>query len=297
MATTYNSKIQNLKSTFPAYGWFGLALIVMGQMLTYVHWRPLSDYWFGLVWFGYILAADALIYRRDGRSLIINRRRDFLLMFPASAAGWWGFEAANEIVQNWHYLRPADIPWWWQQVMQTVFFSTVVPALWLSGLLFLPLFQRAQGWRQLVPSRLTLLLLVLLGGGCIILPILYPRYAFPLIWGCLALILDPINYARGKPSLLGYWARGDWRVPLALYVGGTFTGLLWEFWNWTAMPKWYYTVPFVDFLKIFEMPILGYLGYGPFAWEVFALYHFIRGFVLPPTKVEEQQDYLEQTGL
>ena len=44
-----------------------------------------------------------------------------------------------------------------------------------------------------------------------------------------------------------------------------------------ALPKWYYTVPFFNFGKIFEMPILGYLGYIPFAWELYALYHFAWG--------------------
>jgi len=33
----------------------------------------------------------------------------------------------------------------------------------------------------------------------------------------------------------------------------------------------------VDFLHVFEMPLLGYLGYLPFAWELFAIYHFVIG--------------------
>jgi hypothetical protein len=29
-------------------------------------------------------------------------------------------------------------------------------------------------------------------------------------------------------------------------------------------------------LKIFEMPVAGFLGFGPFAWEYFVMYNFAR---------------------
>ena len=40
-----------------------------------------------------------------------------------------------------------------------------------------------------------------------------------------------------------------------------FTGVFWEMWNYYSLPKWYYTIPYVGFWKVFEMPILGYAGY------------------------------------
>jgi hypothetical protein len=43
------------------------------------------------------------------------------------------------------------------------------------------------------------------------------------------------------------------------------------------MPKWVYDVPFVDWFKLFEMPILGYGGYLPFALEVFAAWSLLTG--------------------
>jgi len=36
------------------------------------------------------------------------------------------------------------------------------------------------------------------------------------------------------------------------------------------MPKWTYDVPYVGALKVVEMPLLGYGGYLPFAFEIFA---------------------------
>ncbi|MDQ6738811.1 MAG: hypothetical protein M3021_00160 [Actinomycetota bacterium] len=271
---------QAARRIFPAYGWVGLGLIALGEMLILTHWRPLSDYWFAAIWFGVIALADAVIYRRDGSSLLMSQRRDLLLMLPLSAAGWWMFEFANLFVQNWHYLQPSDIPEWWKQVWASIFFSTVIPAEFEAAMLLWPLgwVRHRRGARPMAASRLTLWLLPAMGLAWFLLAVSYPLYAYPLIWGSLALVLDPINMLRGRPSILGYLARGDWRTPVALYAGGQLCGIMWEFWNYWAFPKWEYTIPWVGFWKIFEMPLLGYIGYGPFAWEVFALYHFVRSF-------------------
>ena len=52
--------------------------------------------------------------------------------------------------------------------------------------------------------------------------------------------------------------------------------MLWEFWNYWAIGKWIYTVP-IPFAgpKIFEMPLLGFLGFPAFAVEVYSLQNFI----------------------
>jgi hypothetical protein len=55
-------------------------------------------------------------------------------------------------------------------------------------------------------------------------------------------------------------------------------GFFWEFWNYFAIVKWKYNIPYVGFLKIFEMPILGYLGYIPFALSLYSMYYFTRHY-------------------
>jgi hypothetical protein len=270
--------------------WVGLALLAAGHVLIFArtpqgdYLRPFSDYWFALVWYGYIFALDALIHRRDGRSLFVDRRLVFLIMLPLSAAVWWGFEWINELVQNWHYLRPHDIPDWYANLISCIFFSTVIPAIWetadwLRGTSFVRGLPRLRGFE---PPRWVLFGLIALGIASFVLPALWPLYFFPLIWGFAALVLDPINNLRRRPSILGHWARGDWRVPVALFLAGWVCGFLWEFWNFWAFPKWYYTIPFVGFLKVSEMPLLGYLGYGPFAWELYALFWFVASKVRVP---------------
>jgi hypothetical protein len=44
-------------------------------------------------------------------------------------------------------------------------------------------------------------------------------------------------------------------------------GFLWEAFNYGSARGWIYTIPFVERPKLFEMPLLGYLGYLPFLLE------------------------------
>jgi hypothetical protein len=71
---------------------------------------------------------------------------------------------------------------------------------------------------------------------------------------------DPFNYALGFPSVLGYIQSGKWSVPISIMFATLFTGFWWEMWNFLSYPTWYYTIPYVGFWKIFEMPLLGYGG-------------------------------------
>ncbi len=66
---------------------------------------------------------------------------------------------------------------------------------------------------------------------------------------------------------------------MALWLGVLVCGFFWEMWNYFSYPKWQYTVPGVSFLHIFEMPLLGYGGYLPFAMELHALYHLAAGLL------------------
>jgi uncharacterized protein DUF4332 len=103
-----------------------------------------------------------------------------------------------------------------------------------------------------------------------------PRYLYPLTWGAVWLIAEPLLY-RSDPerSLFGDIARGSWGRIARLMVAGLFAGLLWESFNAMARGRWVYTVPFLEHLKIFEMPPVGFLGFPFFALEVWSLYHLL----------------------
>jgi hypothetical protein len=113
-----------------------------------------------------------------------------------------------------------------------------------------------------------------------------PYLAAPVFLGFIFL-LDPINARAGDASLLvdmrrGPPSRGALRRTgsydrlINLLVAGFICGGLWEFWNFWARAKWIYTVPIVGDIKIFEMPVLGYFGFPPFALECFTMYVFVR---------------------
>jgi hypothetical protein len=80
---------------------------------------------------------------------------------------------------------------------------------------------------------------------------------------------------------MGALATGDASLVLALLTSGLLCGVLWEFWNYWALTRWTYSVPYMGSLKLFEMPLPGYLGFPPFALECYAMYHWLRGRLGP----------------
>jgi hypothetical protein len=102
-----------------------------------------------------------------------------------------------------------------------------------------------------------------------------PYLAAP-VWLGFILLLDPINARIGGESLIGDLRAGRRDRLINLLLSGLLCGVLWEFWNYWCRAKWHYTVPIMANVKIFEMPLPGYLGFPAFALECFTMYVFIR---------------------
>ena len=45
-------------------------------------------------------------------------------------------------------------------------------------------------------------------------------------------------------------------------------GFFWGMWNYYSYAKWVYAIPHVQRFRVFEMPVLGYVGYLPFGSNV-----------------------------
>jgi hypothetical protein len=264
---------------FPARGWIGLALVAAGWG---ANWGldGLRTYWaFFPLWLGYSLAIDALVYRRTGTSLLARSRRRYVGMFVMSAPAWWLFEVLNLRTQNWTYFGaeqfgPAAYAFW-----TTLSFTTVMPAVfgtaeWVASLGIL---NRVSKGPRIVPDRWTTAAFFAAGCVSLLLVLMWPRLFFPLVWISLYFILEPLNVWLGRRSLADSTRTGDWRPVLALWLGVLITAFFWELWNFFSYPKWIYDVPWGGWLHVFEMPLLGYGGYLPFALELFALYHFVAG--------------------
>src|SRR5713101_3938913 len=157
-------------------------------------------------------------------------------------------------------------------------FATIFPALFLTAAaLRATVFRDARvgPWR---PSPRAFRLAVVTGAVSVTLPLaVVSAWLVPLVWVGWALLLEPLNCRRGRSSWLADIATGDASRLLALLASGAICGVLWELWNYWAAARWTYAVPYLGGIKIFEMPVLGYLGFPPFALESYAMYHWLRG--------------------
>ena len=269
-----------LPRRIPAHGVVGLLLVTAAWPASWLHVDLIGQYSFFPLWLGYILVVDALVFRRRGTSLFSRGPVAFAGMFLISAPLWWAFEGINKLTENWHYVGAEDYSVLRYVVVASWHFSVVIPAVFETAELvgsfgFMDRFRRG---RALAVSRRFLIGAMALGLASLVALALWPRYVFPVTWLCIVLVLDPVNELRGRPSLIARLRRGDWRLVVALSLGALICGWFWEMWNFWAMPKWEYSISFVDFARVFEMPLLGYGGYLPFGLEVYAGYHFLAGF-------------------
>src|SRR5713101_8644632 len=230
---------------------------------------------------------DAVVFRLTGRSYLTTDRVEGVLVALTSVAAWWLFEWYNA-PPFWRGGADAVGLWWRYHGMEPNLFlrrvgydwafATIFPALFLTAAaLRATVFKRARvgPWR---PSPRAFRLAVVTGAVSVTLPLaVVSAWLVPLVWVGWALLLEPLNCRRGRSSWLADIATGDASRLLALLASGAICGVLWELWNYWAAARWTYAVPYLGGIKIFEMPVLGYLGFSPFALESYAMYHWLRG--------------------
>lgn len=264
---------------FPIHAWAGVALLVVSWVLNWTLEGPRTHVFFFPLWLGYALVIDGLVFVRRGSSIFTLSRSRFWLMFVISAPAWWLFEVFNWRTRNWHYhgAEPfSDIEY---AVLATVAFSTVMPAVFETAELV-----RSFAWAERMPrgprvagSRHVMLGFFVVGWLLLIAIALFPTLFYPFIWGTIFCLTEPVNVWLGRPSLFDALGRRDWRPTVSLALGALICGFFWEFWNFWSFPKWTYDTPGVKFWYVFEMPLLGYIGYLPFGLELYALGHLFRG--------------------
>ncbi|MFH0810303.1 MAG: hypothetical protein V2A77_07540 [Pseudomonadota bacterium] len=252
--------------------------------------EPLSSWFYVVAWYSFIFLTDTCIHALKNESLLRTRPGEFLLMLPWSVFIWLIFELVNVRLANWHYINVTTgrcLRW----AGYFVSFATVLPGILLSAELMqsVGLF-RTSRTRPFPRTSAWYPCFWVVGALCALLPLAWPRYFFPLIWGAFVFLLEPFNHRRGAPSLMTALERGDPRPVYLLLSAGAVCGGLWEFWNFWAKTKWVYSVPFFTDLKLFEMPLAGFLGFPPFALECYVMYNFVRWVV------QRRQDGPESRG-
>ena len=235
--------------------------------------EPFATWYYLFAWYSSLLIIDSVVALRSGRFVLLGRPAYVATLLGWSAVFWLFFELLNFRLRNWYYVFvPEDVLSGTLGVILS--FATVLPAVFVAeGLLASFGVARESRWPALRVTPRLLLGTRMAGVLALILPLLWPRIFFPLVWGTVTLLLEPSNYRRDpRRSLLGDLERGHPGRLLRLLLGGALVGLLWELFNIGARGKWIYTVPGLEELKLFEMPVLGFLGFPPFALECFAFW-------------------------
>jgi Domain of unknown function (DUF4332) len=277
----------------PCHFWLGAGALLLSHILVLLRVEPFYTYFFSFAWWPYILWIDGWVYWRTGQSLLMTHPRAFAAAAGWSIACWCLYEAFNFRLQNWYYvMTPAPV--WASHLNYAVGFATVFPGLFETAAL-LSSFGVFQHWRTpaFVVTPRVLRALVISGLCATLLPLVWPLLFFPLIWMSMALLCEPLVYRWHGQSVLAELARGEPRRLATLLAAGAINGGLWEGWNVLTRTGWIYTVPLMDWLHVFEMPLLGYLGFPLLAiecavlWSVLDCCH-LTGTVSTPTSVRAQ---------
>ncbi|MCF7805136.1 MAG: DUF4332 domain-containing protein [Candidatus Marinimicrobia bacterium] len=282
MEISGNHSDVTLQSTRHPWWWLiGVALLAAGLYFLIADIPQWNVVWYAFAWYGYLLVVDAVIFWRQRHSFLSHRRRELLEMLFWSVPFWFLFEAYNFVIKNWYYAYALHSDWN-QGVFAWFSFATVLPACFFHAEL-IKSFGFFTGMRtKSVPVEKGLQQFFLwFGAACVMLPLIFPTYTFWMVWGATLGIPDYINYKNGAPSILGDLKNGRPGRLYRLLSGGILAGIVWEGLNYWARCKWIYTVPGLEELKLFEMPVMGFLGFPVLALEAFALYtmfsYYFRG--------------------
>ena len=265
--------------------WLGVGIMLFSEAATLAKIEPFWSWNTPICWTGFILFADAIVYRARGNSWIRSNPREFAALTLASIPLWLVFEFFNLYLDNWYY---DGLPenWWLRMFGYAWSFATIWPAIFEGAELAAVIREsRGSGGSGKGASSLPYLpdlpglpgfLCAASGALMLALPFLVSpataRYMAAPVWLGFIFLLDPINARLGAERLTRE------RI-INLAWSGLLCGVLWEFWNFWSRAKWHYTVPIMEDLKIFEMPVPGYLGFPAFAFECFTMYVFVRALV------------------
>ncbi len=270
-------RVHRLTDTFPAMRIFlAAATFALATVLRALDVAPFPTWYYVFTWYPTLIIVDTIAVARDGKPSLFGSPLRVISILGWSAVVWLIYEAINLRIANWYYVfLPPSLGWRWLGIV--ISFGTVVPAVILAER-FLDSIGIGAAWK---PHRVTvrpghlqfaqLLGLMLLG-----LPLVWPALFSPLVWGAGLLIADPQVYRlRKSGSLIADIEAGRWNRIGRLMLGGIAIGLWWEALNYWARGKWVYTVPFLEQIKLFEMPPLGFVGFPVFALSAWALYQLL----------------------
>jgi hypothetical protein len=263
----------------------GLLIMVVSEGATLARIEPFYSWNTPIAWTGFILFADSVVWKARRHSWLRSRPAEFAFLAVASVPLWLVFEFYNLFIDNWYYtglprnfwLRQFGYAWSFATIWPAIFEAADLIDVWrapASGIVF------GKRYRYILVNGAGYIFMITAGCALLLWPLVWPsRYLAAPIWLGFIFLLDPINVSLDEPSLIADAGNADYRRGINLVLSGFLCGVLWEFWNYWAGAKWHYSVPIMENLKIFEMPVPGYLGFPAFALECFTMYVFVRAIV------------------
>lgn len=278
-----------------------LFLFIGGSLLLLAAWGLWRDIeliaqpFYAYAWWGYIFLLDGFCVLKRGHSLFTARRRFVIPLGLWSITFWFFFELLNTRFQNWYYVGVVPV----RSLIDLLCGGTFVVLAFST--VFIGIFQTCEAlsasglWRNWrgEPGKLpgwVSYAIQALGLAMAVTAVLFPFYLAPLIWGSLSFMVDPWNYRCGRRSILRDLEARDWGVVARLFISGFICGLVWESLNYLAPQKWVYTVRGLEELKLFEMPLLGFLGFPALALDSMAAYSVLAAIFLGNESWEHPDD-------
>lgn len=284
------------KETFPIWFWVSSVIWVISLFLLWGKFSGIT--WMLkfidiLLWWSFTLMIDGWVFvRTGGRSLVSIRHRELVGIAFASIIGWMIFEYFNFFVDdNWYYPQGGQMPPAEFLCFSILASTAVFPIAfeWYSLFNTFESFKKkySKGIRVVLPKWVKVMMFVSCMG--IMFAISYfPDILFFTVWLCpliiLSILLDELHIWSPFTPI----KEGNWSPLLLIALSWVVAGLFVECWNYFSADHphgaiitqntlyWAYSVPYVDVLHVFEMPLLGYLGYLPYGiyagvwWITFA---------------------------
>lgn len=263
-----HSQIQSLKQNNPP-------ATALGRMARYFAVNMTA-----IVWVGYLLFIEGIL-AAQGESPIRRRPHHFFLLALTSIFIWCIFDWINfYFIRAWRYIG-FPVEFHRRAFGYFLAFATIVPGMLMTGQILLNrgYFNWARSPSYRIP-RWVKVISLMVGIGMFLWPLIHRDPITNLtLWTSFVFLLDPINLKLGRPSMFRDWQNGWYGRTLAAFSGGLICGLLWEFWNYWALAKWTYHLPFLgsaEQYKYFEMPIIGLIGFVPFGIECWIMWQTLR---------------------
>jgi len=255
--------------------YLGLFGLIFSAVLLILDVSFMKTWFFCCSWWSFILVMDSLNFRRSKTSPLSDSVKNFLFSAFISVLVWLIFELFNLRVKNWTYHGlPQNILERW--IGYFVAYASVIPAMKEMSLFAQSFLSKKRlGLFRIRGTPALLKSWFFSGIISIILVLTWPRLFFPFIWLCFIFLLEPLNYRLKNKTLLRDLEKRDWTRFWSWLLAGLVAGFLWEFWNFWAGSHWEYYIPYLNFWRVFQMPVFGYTGFLPFALEVFALYQLL----------------------